>query len=455
MIRPLVALIAAAFLAGCAGPSVGSSSPGTAAQPARSASGSPKPRSQSLIQHVVIIVQENRSVDNLFQFLPGANTQSYGYNSSNQQVPLQPEALAAPYDLNHVHESWLTEWQKGQMNGFNFIYEICNPGAQCPPKSIAAYAYVPQSDVQPYYTMAATYTFADEMFQTNQGPSFPAHQYLVSGTSTISNRSRLRAAENPVEPNGKHAGGCDSPPGTLVTLIDPAGRETKTAFPCFKRVSLMGEMHRAGVSWHYYQAAAGAGIWRAVDALEPIWKKPYYATHVTYPPSKVLTDISTGNLASVVWVTPTALASDHAGVTDGSGPSWVASVVNAIGESRYWDSTAIFLIWDDWGGWYDHVAPKVYDSYELGFRVPLIVISPYAKLGYVSHVPHEFGSILKFTEETFGLPSMGTTDARADDLSDCFNFSQSPTPFTPISAPLGPSYFLKQPLSSRPPDDDR
>jgi phospholipase C len=142
-------------------------------------------------------------------------------------------------------------------------------------------------------------------------------------------------------------------------------------------------------------------------------------------------------------------------VTDGSGPSWVASVVNAVGESRYWDSTAIFLIWDDWGGWYDHVAPKVYDSYELGFRVPLIVISPYAKLGYVSHVPHEFGSILKFTEETFGLPSMGTTDARADDLSDCFNFSQSPTPFTPISAPLSPSYFLKQPVSSRPPDDDR
>ena len=212
--------------------------------------------------------------------------------SSNQQVLLQPEPLAAPYDLNHAHESWLTEWRNGQMNGFNFVYEICNSGAQCPPQSVAAYGYVPQSDVQPYYTMAETYTFADEMFQTNQGPSFPAHQYLVSGTSTISDGSRLRVAENPEDPDGKHAGGCDAPPGTFVTLIDRAGRETKTAFPCFKRVSLMGEMHKARVSWHYYQAAAGAGLWRAVDAIEPIWKRPYYTTHVTYPSSKVLTDIS-------------------------------------------------------------------------------------------------------------------------------------------------------------------
>jgi phospholipase C len=457
MIRPLVALIAAAFLAGCVGPSVPSSSPGAAALPSRSGSGSHKRRYQSLIQHVVIIVQENRSVDDLFQFLPGADTQAYGYNSSDQQVPLQAEPLTAPYDVNHVHESFETEYRGGQMNGFNLVYEICNPGSgsQCPPSSVAAYGYVPQSEVQPYYTMAATYTFADEMFQTNQGPSFPAHQYLLSGTSTLRNGSQWRAAENPVEPDGEHQGGCDALPGTYVTLINPAGDETKEAFPCFKRLSLMSEMHTAHVTWHYYQAGTGAGLWRAVDAIEPVWKRRIdFARHVTGPPSQVLTDISAGKLASVVWVTPTALASDHAGETDGSGPSWVAAVVDAIGESQYWNSTAIFVVWDDWGGWYDHVTPQILNSYELGFRVPLIVISPYAKLAYVSHVPHEFGSILKFTEETFNLPSMGTTDVRADDLSDCFNFSQPPTPFTPITAPLSRSYFLKQsPQSSRLPDD--
>jgi phospholipase C len=112
------------------------------------------------------------------------------------------------------------------------------------------------------------------------------------------------------------------------------------------------------------------------------------------------------------------------------------------------------VTWDDWGGWYDHVRPPVYNSYELGFRVPLIVISPYAKNHYVSHRQHEFGSILKFVEKTFGLPSLHTTDVRADDLSDCFDFSKPPTKFQPIPAPLPPSYFLKQPMSHKDPDDD-
>ena len=115
-------------------------------------------------------------------------------------------------------------------------------------------------------------------------------------------------------------------------------------------------------------------------------------------------------------------ASDHAGGTDGSGPSWVASVVNAVGESQYWNDTVVFVVWDDWAGWYDHVRPPMYNSYELGFRVPLIVISRYAKKGFVSHRLYEFGSILKFIEVHFALGSLGTTDARSDDLSDFFDY---------------------------------
>ena len=111
------------------------------------------------------------------------------------------------------------------------------------------------------------------------------------------------------------------------------------------------------------------------------------------------------------------------------------------------------MTWDDWGGWYDHVAPPKYNSYELSFRVPLIVISPYAKNHYISHVQHEFGSILKFTEEVFGLPSLHTTDERADDLFDCFDFSKSPGKFKPIAAPYPPKYFLSQ-HSTQNPDDD-
>jgi phospholipase C len=141
-------------------------------------------------------------------------------------------------------------------------------------------------------------------------------------------------------------------------------------------------------------------------------------------------------------------------VTDGSGPSWVAAVVNEIGKSRYWKDTAIFVTWDDWGGWYDPVAPPLYNSYELGFRVPLLVISAYAKPHHISTKQHEFGSILKFTEEVFNLPSLDTTDARADDLSDCFDFKQKPRKFQQIPAALNADYFLRQPSSSQSPDSD-
>ncbi|MGA7284637.1 MAG: alkaline phosphatase family protein [Candidatus Cybelea sp.] len=404
---------------------------------------------QSPIQHVVIIVQENRTVDDLFQFLPNVNVQSFGKSlHGNSHIRLKSESLTAPYDLSHLHQYWLTEYNNGQMNGFE--QELCK--GTCPKD--AAYAFVPQSDVQPYYTLAETYTFADNMFETDQGPSFPSHQYLVSGTSTVSDGSPNKASGNPLDPSGKLVGGCDSPTGSLVAVINRQGNQPQSlrTFPCFQRQSLMNELDAAGVSWKYYQATPGAGLFNAVDAIQSIWSnKSEMAANVVTPPSQVLTDIANGQLADVVWVTPTKLASDHPKNNNGSGPSWVASVVNAIGNSQYWSNTAIFITWDDWGGFYDHVTPTLYNSFELSFRVPLIVVSPYAKSGYVSHVQHEFGSILKFTEETFGLPSLGTTDQRADDLSDCFTFSKQPKAFKRIQAKYSPSYFFH--LPSEEPDD--
>jgi phospholipase C len=396
----------------------------------------------SPISHIVIIVQENRTVDNLFQSLPGANTQSYGRTLQGRTVHLQPEALTAPYDLSHVHADWVTDYNNGGMNGFED--DRCK--GSCP--NYASYAYVPQDEVQPYYSLAETYTFADNMFATDEGPSFPSHQYLVSGTSAVSETSTDKAADNPEDPAGDLVGGCDSPQGTLVGVIDPEGREPASlkTFPCFQREALMNEMDTAGVSWKYYQATPGAGLFNAVDAIYSIWSNQYeMAEKVITPPSQVLTDIANGQLADVVWVTPTQADSDHPKVNDGSGPSWVSSIVNAVGGSPYWTNTAILILWDDWGGFYDHVSPTIYNSYELGFRVPLIVVSPYAKQNYISHVQHEFGSILKFTEETFGLPSLGTTDERADDLSDCFNFSQRPRVFKRIRAKYPASYFYHLP----------
>ena len=132
----------------------------------------------------------------------------------------------------------------------------------------------------------------------------------------------------------------------------------------------------------------------------------------------------------------------------------MASIVNAIGASQYWGNTAIIITWDDWGGWYDHVAPPILNSYEYGFRVPLIVVSPYAKRGYVSHTMHDFGSLVRFTEETFHLPSLGYADSRADDLSDCFDFTQAPTTFQPFVAKYDASHFLNDTRAPLDPDDD-
>ncbi|MGB6518040.1 MAG: alkaline phosphatase family protein [Candidatus Cybelea sp.] len=422
----LLRLFVVLVLAGCGGSQMQLSRAPSSAADAYHA-GSP-------IKHIIVVVQENRTVDDLFQFLPGADVVRRGLNSKGQHVPLAPIPLTERYDLAHHHSDWLTEYDGGAMNGFDKEGSTSCRGS-CPPPNVRAYGYVPQEEVQPYYDLAEQYAFADETFESNQGPSFPAHQYLVSGTSTIYTGANLRASENAI---GKHSGeppgGCDSRPGSYVQLISRGGYENKRTFPCFDRSSIISELDDASVSWLYYQYLPGTGDWHAVDALKPIWQnKNEYATHVITPSSQFLTDIGNGNLAAVTWITPTIKASDHALRTNGSGPAWVASVVNAVGESPFWNSSAIIITWDDWGGWYDHVKPTVFNSYEDGFRVPLIVVSPYAVQG-ISHQRREiYGATLRFIEDTFNLPSLGTTDVRNDDLSDMFNFRQLPKSFAPIA----------------------
>ena len=415
------------------------------------------PLTSSPIAHIVVIIQENRTVDNLFNGFPGADTVTTGQNVYGQSVPLRPTLLTAPYDMGHRHGSWLLDYNHAQMNGFSTESLDCYAKPkQCPQSEVAAYGYVPEGEIQPYWDMAEQYTFADELFQTNQGPSFPAHQYLISGTSTIRNGSRYKASENPRDTSGKRSqGGCDSVPSASVQTLDQHGKPGPSVFPCFDRDSILQKMDDRYVSWHYYQEFKGSGEWHAPDAIEAIRNGPSYA-NVKWPSSSVLDDIKYGRLAEVSFVTPSGLESDHSGRNNGSGPSWVASIVNAIGEnSSYWNSTAIIVTWDDWGGWYDHVPPKIFNSYELGFRVPMIVVSPYAKPNYVSHVPYEFGSILKFIEETFGVASLGTTDTRANDLSDCFNFSAVPRAFRPIAAKYSAAYFEHQPVDRQSIDDDQ
>jgi len=428
------------------------------------------------IQHVVVIFQENRTPDNLFQdpvlIARGADIAQQGKNSSGQTITLAPIDLGTAgsspqnYDLSHAHSAFVSMYDGGKMDGADKI--ACSP-APCPPN--AQFKYVMQSDVAPYFALAEQYTFGDRMFQTNQGPSFPAHQFIYGGTSAPTSSSPLFAAENtqyPPEPAG-----CIAAATTTVTMIDAAGSESAqpAQYPCFEHETLSDLLNAKAVTWRYYTPSAGS-IWTAPDAIQHICKPqtvsgkltctgPDWSGNVVIPQTQVLTDIAKGQLAQVSWVIPDCLASDHASCSDGSGPSWVASIVNAIGNSPYWANTAIIITWDDWGGWYDHVAPKVINDgvswgsgYVYGFRVPLIVVSPYAKAKYISHTTHDFGSILKYIETTFSLNSLGYADAYADDLSDCFDMTQSPISFQTIAAPVAATQFLERKSTAVDPDDE-
>jgi len=429
------------------------------------------------ITHIVVIFQENRTPDNLFHdpvlIANGADIASSGINSSGQTIPLNPTPLGIDYDLGHTHGDFVAMYDGGKIDGADKILASCAKAAQnCPPPNPQFY-YVQASDVAPYFQMAEQYTFADRMFQTNEGPSFPAHQFILSGTSAPSATSNLFASEN-----SQPGAGCAAPPASTVKMIDPSGNESSTMYPCFEHATLADELDAAGLSWRYYAPSAGS-IWTAPNAIQHLcgpnqpppngtvcqgsdWTNDV-VVYTQHNPAPILTDISNQQLAAVSWVIPAGQNSDHAGSTQNTGgPSWVASIVNAIGNSTYWANTAILVSWDDWGGWYDHVPPsQVIDDgsswgsgYVYGFRVPLIVISPYAKPAYISHVDHDFGSILRFIEENFGLSSLGYADAYADDLSDCFNFSQTPLAFRTIDAPMKAEHFLHDQSPILDPDVD-
>lgn len=416
---------------------------------------------QQQIGHVIVIFQENRSPDNLFQGLPNADIATSGINEKGQKIKLRPLPLANDFDPNHDHASFELMYDGGKMDGAGKIHVICMRNKNTCPGPNPTFTSVRRSDVAPYLQLAKQYSFGDRTFQTNQGPSFPAHQFILAGTSAPSADSTSFAAENPAgTKNHFFNTGCKAPKKEYVLMIDPNGIEGSRQYPCFDHPTLVDLLDQKSVSWKYY-----------TPLLDYEWTAPNSISHLRFgsdwnnvvtPPNQILKDIKAGQLPSVSWVIPAGQDSDHPGSKQANGPSWVASIVNAVGKSKYSSDSVIFIAWDDWGGWYDHVAPPIVTvgsskwgaGYAYGFRVPLIVVSPYAKPAYVSHVQHDFGSILRFIEEVFGLPSLGYADAYADDLADCFQFNAKPIMFHAIAAPRGADYFLHAKRRLEPPDND-
>jgi phospholipase C len=408
-------------------------------------SGVPTPHGQP-IQHVVVVVQENRSFDNLFQGYPHANTVSSGKNSRGQTVPLQPVTLEALYGIEHTATSFFAACD-GTLPGQNckmdaFDKEVAY-GQNVPANP--EYGYVPRRETKLYFAMAKAYVLGDDMFTSQVDASFVSHQYLIAGQ-----------ANHAVNlPTGLW--GCGGAPSDSVTTLNSDRSYGPPESVCFDYPTIGDELDAKGLGWRYYSVNSQdpAYLWSAYQAISSVYNGPEWKRRVINPPAQFLTDVANGSLSAVTWVTPTFKDSDHAPSQGKAGPEWVASVVNAVGESKFWDSTVIFVMWDEWGGWYDHVPPPYVDYDGLGVRVPLLVISPYAKRNYVSHVQYEHGSIVKFIEDTFGLGRLAASDTRANSPGpDCLDFTKPPRAFTPFQTTLKARDFVDAPLDKRAPDEE-
>lgn len=378
----------------------------------------------NLIQHIVFIVRENRTFDNYFGTFPGANGATSGTISSHQVIPIIHESDRTPRDIEHGWYSARLAMNNGKMDRFDLISGANNNG------DYLAYTQLWQADIPNYWAYAQNFVLSDNTFSSLEGPSFPNHLYTVAAQS------------GGVISNGYGgAPGCDAPANTTVQVLNAGTGTITNVYPCFDFATLADSMQAAGVSWKYYTpslAQLGTGaLWSALDAINHIRNSSLWTTNVPNYATFV-SDAVNGNLPSFSWLISNGATSEHPPASVCAGENWTVQQINAIMQGPNWNSTAIFLTWDDFGGLYDHVAPPQLDSYGLGPRVPMIIISPYAKQGYVSHTLYEFSSVLKFAEEAFNLPALTARDAGANDMTDSFDFTQAPLPpllLTPRSCP--------------------
>ena len=371
----------------------------------------------SQIQHIVFIIKENRSFDHYFGTFPNADGKRRGKVSSGGLIPLGRSRDMLPYDLDHTWAGTLEGMDNGQMDRF----DLGNRGNEN--GQFIAYTQMTQADIPNYWAYAQNFVLADRMFSSQQGPSFPNHLYTIAaqGGGAIS----IPVVNGKIPPQW----GCDSPPNTTGQDIDRYG-DLLLIFPCFDFKTVADTLGKAKITWKYYAPPnpEWGYTYSAFDAIAHIRNSELWTTNVV-PPSEFITDATSGQLPAVSWLIVSGGDLEHPPSGTCAGENSTVQQINAIMEGPDWNSTAIFLTWDDFGGFYDHVAPpKIKDQFPLGPRVPMIIISPYAIPGKVSHTNYEFSSVLRFTETVFNLPALTARDKHAHDMMDSFNFSQTANP---------------------------
>jgi phospholipase C len=411
------------------------------------------------IQHVVIIMQENRSFDSYFGTYPGADGIP-GLAGNPGSIPCVPDpkldVCQQPYhdsaDRNyggpHSHVDALMDIDGGGMDGF---VASARAGAVCtdpndPDCANKAHSpdvmgYHTAHEIPNYWSYADNFVLQDHLFASAASWSLPTHLYLVSGWSA-------RCRNN--KPMSCHS--APQHPG-------PVPGEPNGPRPDYAWTDITYLLHMHHISWRYY-VASGAEPDCSNDQMvcapvpqkartPSIWNPlPWFTTvhddhelHDIAPLRSFYRAARAGKLPAVSWITPAGAVSEHPPSLISKGQAYVTSLINAIMESPDWSSTAIFLSWDDWGGFYDHVTPPTVDSQGYGLRVPGLVISPYARRGYIDHQTLSFDAYLKFIEDDFlhGQRLNPETDGRRDrrpdvresakilgDLRYDFDFTQRP-----------------------------
>jgi phospholipase C len=459
----------------------------------------------SQFQHIIIVFQENRTPDNLFYALCAnypcsttPNNVQYNIQTANWLDSTSPSGMTQPvgiplaygYGIGHDHRAWVkqcdlnTAVNPPQCRMDGAYYTAVKPLR-------GAFAYVlniadakhPNGIITPYLTLATQYGWANYMFQTNQGPSYPAHQYIFGGTSALS--AADDAAGTFLSGNINGPSGCFAQDGESAKMIDANGQQTDVQINyalgithCLTRSTMGDLLDGANIGWKYYGTSANGWVTapntsRTIcqpDASHLNCTGSKWASSVDLTPAHILRDLGTKGgpcqLRAVSWVIPTGSNSDHA--HGSGGPDWVGSIVNALGNSpcknpdgtSYWSTTAVVVTWDDWGGFYDHVPPSLLPfpegAYQLGFRVPLLFISAYTPAGYIDNLNHDFGSVLRFIENNFALGegALGFADSRATtNLSTFYNFSNSPRPFVKLPTAKTALDFLNDKTPPTDPDD--
>jgi phospholipase C len=487
----LAAALAAGILAG------GCSSATTAAPP--------PPRSPSSsagihkIKHVVVIMQENRSFDHYFGTYPGADGFPRNPDGSFKVCvpdPAKGGACVQPFhdsaDVNgggpHGQVNAVADINGGKMDGFIAQAKGGIRGCADPTNPACTNGRVPDvmgyhdaREIPNYWAYASNFVLQDRMFEPNASWSLPEHLFMVSEwsahcTTPGDPQSCVNALQNPGNPPdfgavGKKAVKTTAPPATDAQG-DPAAAPQG---PDYAWTDLTYLMHKDSVSWGYYvvtgtepdcrnassiscarvkQAAKTPGIWNPLPYFDTVRQDGQLGNIQSVV--NFYDQAKTGKLPAVSWVVPSNAVSEHPAAPVSAGQSYVTSLINAVMNGPNWDSTAIFLAWDDWGGFYDHVVPPVVDQNGYGLRVPAMVISPYAKKGFIDHQTLSFDAYAKFIEDDFlgGQRLDPKTDGRPDPRPDVrenasqlgnltadFDFSQTPRPpmLLPVNPPPGPA----------------